>query len=269
MTGTFPHVICRVARTDIDSNNPVIGRDNLVTSTNVTASSTAAGFPASNMGNPITSLKWKGSAAAAATVTVTLDGNAPNDYVAIVGHNFGSTGITVTAEVSIDGSTWTAVSPAMLYRDDGPKLLRFASADRTGIRLSLGAGSAAPELAVIYTGTATVVPARHWVGQQPMPLADELNIAAGESINGQFLGSIEVGGRWQTRVPLRLMSESFVRTDIRPLYASPRQPFFFAWRPGDWPEEVVFAQVQGNPKPVNELVNGLMAVDLDLTGIAI
>lgn len=260
-------ILSRAAAEDIDANNGIIARQNLVTTGNVAATASASGYPVTNLASPLTSLLWTGSAAAAHTVTVTLAGDAEIDNLSVARHNFASAGIAASVETTVDGTTWTeAVAPA-IPPDDGPIIYRLDKAARLGVRLVMQAGSAAPQIAVMYVGALIVLPHRYWVGQSPLTLSREPNIVTGRSINGQFTGSIEVGGALATRVALRLLTQSFYRDHLDVLFRQPRRPFFFAWRPGDYPRETGYGVIAGNPRPVNETVNGLMAVEFDMVAV--
>jgi hypothetical protein len=85
-------------------DNAVIGWHNIVTSGNIAADSSLTGFPASNMANPATFLKWKAAAFHDEHVTITTGTVEPIDYVAIAGHNLGSS----QTPVSIEGRTGAA-----------------------------------------------------------------------------------------------------------------------------------------------------------------
>jgi hypothetical protein len=44
-------------------------------------------------------------------------------------------------------------------------------------------------------------------------------------------------------------------------------PFFFNWRPGDYPNESSYAWLTADPRPQNQSSNGMMQVQFDLEGI--
>jgi hypothetical protein len=260
-------ILSRPAPSAVDADNGVIGRHNLVTTANISSDTEATGFGVTNLANPLTNLLWRGSAAAEELVTMTDTGDVGVDYAAVARHNFGSAGIAVSVETTADGTTWAEVVAPVIPPDDSPLLLRFAKAAVLGVRLRLAAGSAAPEAAVLYVGALTVVEKRHWVGVSPVTFARVPNIVTGQSVNGQFTGSIEVGGTLRTRLSLTLMTPEWYRAELDALFRSPRRPFFWWWRPGEYPHEGGYAVVLGNPVPVNALVNRLMAIDIDIAAV--
>src|SRR5690349_13320423 len=94
-----------LADVDYPLTYPVIGWDNRVDANNVSAlNGYDVGFPFTNLANPSTNLKWIGADEdiAPAIEYVSVDGldtdnNLENvDYLAIAGHNFGTTQSTLS-----------------------------------------------------------------------------------------------------------------------------------------------------------------------------
>jgi len=103
---------------------PLIGWDDAVTYSNISATSTLSGYPANNMALPMTHQRWKASAAGLVTITVNPDPNKLIDYVAVAGHNFGTAGIQVSAFSGVLDSTTVAllhmdgVDTSTIFKDD-------------------------------------------------------------------------------------------------------------------------------------------------------
>ena len=104
----------------ITGNNPVIGWRNLATPQGITTDTAVAGFPAANMGNPSTNLRWLGVAAADEHVAVALTGETDVDYIAIARHNLGSAQIPVSVEY-FDAPAWVELSDAPSGRKGKPR----------------------------------------------------------------------------------------------------------------------------------------------------
>ena len=93
-------------------------------------------------------------------------------------------------------------------------------------------------------------------------------VVNGRSEAGDFLGRIVLGEATQTQINLQNLTPAWLRTHLRPFIDAAREtPFFFAWRPADYPREVGFAWLTDDPKPVNQLANGMMSASFDLMGI--
>lgn len=249
-------------------NHPVIGYRNIVTISNITADGAEPNYPASNLANPATHLEWRAAAREAQNLTITTGETEELDYIGIAKHNFGSARIPVSVEAYIDGEWEELISPAM-PADDAPLLYRFNSSSYDQLRLVLAEGEAAPRAAVLYCGKLLVLERRIYVGHVPTPDAIQTRVTSGRSESGQFLGRIVLGEGRETSVPLSLISPDFFRAYIRPfLRASQDLPFFFGWRPQEYPNEIGFVWLLDNPQPAAVGPSNRIAFDMKLGGIA-
>jgi hypothetical protein len=264
----------------INADNPLIGYQTVVAAGNVTATTQDADWPASNLANPSTFLKWKadpGSPVADEYLTVIPDSAEDIDYVGIAGHNFGSGQMPVSIEYLDETASppdWVELISETLLPDDGPVLFRFTpqpfSQIRVRIQPSLAAVPVAPAVAaVLYVGKLLILQRRIYVGHTPIPYGRRLNVANHRSISGAFLGRIVLSETTETSVSLEALTPAWYREYFEPfLVAAKEIPFFFAWRPGAYPREVGFAWLTGDPQPANQMANGLMQVSFDMAGIA-
>lgn len=253
-------------------NSPLIGWHNIVTPSNIVATNQDADHPASNLGNPATHLRWQtdddsSPVPDAATITITPGTADPIDYLAIAGHNLGSVGASILVEKNT-GAGWVTLFPLRFVADDSPIIFRFTPQVLTGLRFTLGAGTDAKRIAVVYAGTILVLERNVYVGQTPLPHGRIRKVTNGRSAGGNFLGAIVTEQFLQTKVPLSLIAPAFYRTYMDDFLAAAKDtPFFFAWRPGDYPLETGYAWLTADPVPVNQGPSGLIALQLDMTGI--
>lgn len=257
---------------EFGSNNPVIGIDNLVTVDNVTAETEAAGYPITNVANPITSpgARWRANDTTEQAVSVVVNTVEEIDYIAVARHNFGSAQIPVTVEGSTDGGMgWSELVAETLLADDAPAIFRFDPQALTNIRLVLGEGDEAAEIAVLYTGKLLILQRRVYVGHTPITYGRSTTIVNGKSEGGDFLGRIVTSEQRSTSVDLKNITPAWYRQSMDPfIEASKDTPFFFAWRPGDYPNEVGFCWMTNEPQPQNARPNGMMNIQMQMTGIA-
>jgi hypothetical protein len=84
--------------TSSSQRNPLIGWHNVVTPTNISADSSAAGYPASNMANPAVNLLWR-SAVATQQRVIVVPPQTQVSYLAFAAHNLATvqSGIQATA----------------------------------------------------------------------------------------------------------------------------------------------------------------------------
>lgn len=258
----------------INADNPLIGYDNLVTTLTVTSTTAAEGFPATNLANPSTNLRWVGtlsSPEADEYVTVSNGGVEPIDYVAVARHNLFSAQIAVSVEVlDVDASpdTWVEIVAPVILPNDGPALFRFAKLAYAGVRLRLQPGSAAPTVAVMYAGELLVLQRRIYVGHTPIPYGRSAKVINARSESGNFLGRIITNQKTGTSATLQNLTAAWYRSYLEPfLLQAQENPFFFAWRPSTYPREVGYAWLTNDPKPTNQRSNGMMQVELEMSGI--
>lgn len=252
-----------------DGNKPIIGWRNVVTLGNVVADTEAADYPASNLANPLTFSRWRAADTTEQYLTVTTNTTDPLDYIAIARHNLASAAIPVSVEGKLGVGDWFELVEDVLLPNDGPALFRFPLQTLTAIRLRFQAGEAPTEIAVLYAGALLILERKIWVGQTAPNDGLDVTMTNGRSENGEYLGTIELSRRTSIKVPLSLIDPAWYRLNMRDFVtARPRVPFFFAWRPEDFPQEVGFMWLPNIPKPVNEGPSGLIAMSLDLQGIA-
>jgi hypothetical protein len=265
---------------NLNADSPIIGYENLVTASNITATTEDQDYPASNLANPATNLLWRSAAGSPSSpeyITVILDTEVEVDYVAIARHNFGTNFTPVSVEGLADenGSPldWFELVSEQLLSDNGPVILRFTKQSLYAVRLKIGEPQGStllvPELAVMYVGELLSLQRRIYVGHTPFPLGREIQVANHRSVSGAFLGRIVLSSTRKTGVSLQNLTPSWYRLYFDPfLIAAQEIPFFFAWRPGDYPLEVGFCWLTGDPRPSNQRGNGMMSVDMELEGIA-
>ena len=255
----------------VNADNPLIGYENLATPSNLTTTTEDAGFPAINLANPATHLRWQGTSIVTDEyITIAAETAELLDYIGIAGHNFWSVQIPVSIEVLISTGpdVWAEIVSPLIPPNDGPLLFRFTPQAITSIRVRLQPGLAAPRAAVVYLGKLLVLQRRLYVGHIPMPYGRSLSTANPRSISGAFLGRIVLSEKTGTAIELQNLTASWYRIYMEPfLIAAKEVPFFFAWRPGSYPNEVGYGWLSGDPKPVNQRNNGMMQVTLDLEGV--
>jgi hypothetical protein len=260
----------------LNTNSPIIGYQNLVTSTNIAATTEDGDFPASNLANPATHLRWKSGAGSPSSdeyITVTLNTAEQVDYLGIAVHNFGTSLAAVSVEGTIEApggspDPWFELITPQLLPDDGPVIFRFNVQSLHSIRLRIQPSQVTPYLAVLYVGELLVLQRRIYVGHTPVKFGRRLNVANHRSISGNFLGRIVLGETTGTTIALKNLTASWYRSYMDPFLIEAKEiPFFFAWRPGSYPNEVGYVWLTEDPEPANQLSNGMMQVSLNVEGV--
>lgn len=254
--------------------NPVIGWHSLVDLATIQTDTEATGFPASNLANPSTNLLWRGTEESPAVdehITINVsDYLDAIDYVAVARHNWGSAGIIASIEYLDDTQSpavWVELVAEQMFSDDAPIIFRFTPQALETIRVRLQPGSEAPEAAVVYVGKLLVFQRGVQGDYTPLPFGRSAEIASGVSEGGDFLGRIITGSSAKSDAVFNQLTPAWIRAKLDPfLEVSDEIPFFFAWSPDAYPDEVGFAWLENNAQPAFN-IDGYGSVAFNMTGI--
>jgi hypothetical protein len=237
--------------------------DNIVTTTNITATSSTTENPITNVTNPATAHLWEATSAATQTITVDVDGSEV-DYIGIARHNLNQIGLTVS--IKYNGVT---VVPAQAISDTQAILFLRGAATPTTIEIIISGATEAPKIGVLYIGKKLELQRGLYVGHTPITYGRDRVTVNGVSENGQYLGEVVVRQTNSTQVSLQNLTPDWYRSMLDPYFSMiPRKPCFFAWKPAKYPAEVGYVWVEGNPRPVNQRSNGMMSIDWNFKGVA-
>lgn len=266
-----------IIRTDgtVLSDLPIIFWNNLVTAANVDAESDPD-FPASNVANPSTALKWKHdqTESPASTIEyfrVDVSQSDVLNYVAIFGHNFSSKGIAVGLELasfnSPVGGAGGIITPA-IPADDGPIIFAFATQEAEEIRIILITGTAPAEMTVVYAGEYMQLPEGIQADHAPLPLSLVSDVSTGRSESGALLGRIVTGGGLVSAATIANLDEDYVIDEVMPfLEQADEYPFFWAWAPSSYPDQLAYAWLEGDVQPVRD-IDGYWSLALPMRGLS-
>lgn len=256
---------------DIDENNPLVGYKNLVSPATLTADGEDASFPVENAASQLTSLRWVGADNSEQYLTIDTDGLGDVDYLAVARHNFGTEQIEVVPEGKVTSmDSYSELTDSLLPGDDSPILFRFDKSGYFSVRLKMSSGSGAPFVGIIFVGELLVVQRRIYVGHTPIHMGLVTRTQNNRSQSGEFLGQVITNEIFDTEAVFRNLTPSWYRANFQPFVeAAKTSPFFFAWRPGDYPLEVGLVTFADDPTPENSRANGMMDVTLQMTGLAL
>lgn len=249
---------------------PLIAYDQVVTETNVVADTANAAFPISRVANWETHLYWMAADNTTQYVTVTTDGVAPVEFVALAGHNLGTAGITVSVEKFLSGA-WINVGASHLPDDDRVIIWQMSPQVMAQFRVKFVGGSTPAQLAVLMAGDLLIMERGIYSRHVPITYGFKTDVANGFSNSGQFLGRIIEGETRESAATFRLLTPSWFRANIPPfMEAAQEHPFVFVWRPDEYPEEVGFVVLTEdiNPMPEDASSNNLVTFDVKMEGVA-
>ena len=258
----------------LTEDHPIIGWQSIVTTGNISATSSDVNYPISNAANPATHLGWRAGAASSPPtydyITITTGTADDIDYVAIARHNLASLAIPISIGYFDTSSppVWIELIAESLLADDGPALFRFTPQSLSTVSIRLGVTALQSQIAVVYCGKLLVLPRKLYQGFAPINHARTAKVTNGRSEAGNFLGRIVTQEFVKDTVPLSLIDPLYFRTYIVDfLIDSKERPFFFAWRPQTYPAEIGYCHMTNDPLPTNEAPHGLIAMQFEMTGI--
>lgn len=262
-----PDIVLDSDEQEINDCNPRIGWRNVISDGALFSDEGAATL--ANLGNPATFLKWTADSNATQSVGVTLSSAQTVNYFGVAAHNLGSIGATIKLQSSPDGmDPWTDISDEQLVSTDQAFISEFEDAFALHYRLLISSPSAPPSIGVLYIGEILRVQRRIYVGHSPMTLNPRTRVSSGKSESGQFLGRVVRSTTYETALEVDNLTASWVRQRLDPfMLAAADTPFFWAWRPCSYPDEVGFAWATDDPSVANARSNGMMTFNVKMQGI--
>lgn len=191
------------------------------------------------------------------TITYTLPSSQSVDAVAIGAHNLAALGglQTVTVQYATTvGGAWTNLAPAqvpatntslMFIREAGAVSVRQ-------VRIVLTNASGSGYIGAVYAGVALQLQRPIFGGHSPIRYNRETDYFNNRSESGEWLGR-EVRRRgFSGDITLQRLTRSWYAQYFDAFVQSARvRPFFYAWRPGDYPQDVAFCWTSKDIRPKN------------------
>lgn len=218
----------------------------------VTASSETESGPSDAPLRPDTGEYWEPSSMPA-TWEFDLGSAEEINYVGIAGHTLGSAGAAIEVQAGADdevdsNGNYPVFAQAVNPANDRPLL--FLDDDRIARRLRIVlTGATAPKIAVVYVGMALKMQRALFGGHAPVPLSRMAELSRSLSKGGQFLGQ-----RFRRRGVMGTahygtLTSDWYRENFDPFVEHAQSlPYFFAWRPSRFPEEVAYVWT---PEPIS------------------
>jgi hypothetical protein len=167
-----------------------------------------------------------------------------------------------------DTFLWQTVGDEQVPVDDQPMIWRFTPGTFVALRLTMDPSAVFPQIAVAYAGELLELERRIYVGHRILNYNRRTNVVTGFSDDATFLGRIVLGALTESALELQNITPSFYRTDVDPwLRDAVQRPFFFAWRPTSYPNEVGYCWLTGDAQMSNQRANGMVRASASLRGI--
>ncbi len=271
---------------NLDEGNPVIGPHNDLNIGNLSVvnqngvNAEDPNFPAINMINPSTAgTEYFQQLTGGDTVEIigTFSDAEPRNYIGIAGHNLGTNARTVEvygATVN-DGSgnpIYSLLVPQFIPGNDRPIMAVFDTANYISIKIVLSAISTATDvvhIAVCYIGELIVIERKIQVTFTPITYGRDPEVLTNRSEAGQFLGRLVLADAWRSSANFMYITASFYRENLDSFVEEcATTPFFFAWAPILYPEEVGYAWMTNVPQPQIHDPTNLNQITFAMEGLA-
>lgn len=220
-------------------------------STVTSSVATSADGAAANAANGGTYDFWIPTAVPARFIVVRAVAFEAN-FIGIVAHNIGTLGgLTVTAQYSQDGVSWTDLGFSIVPTDDQNIGLYFENINARQFRVSIDGAAPASQLyvGVIQVAKAITFPTRIYQGYTPPLQATSVALQSNVTEGNNYVGSSVVRGGMGASASLSLLADDFVRGDDFQAFQSrfnAAKPFFWAWRPLKY-DDLLYAWRSGSP----------------------
>ena len=256
--------------------HPRIGYENLLRGDDVTitVSSEQDGYERDSVTNGFTWDFWKPetiSLGVPAVIAFEFTEAKEINYCGIAAHNL--TTVEASAELQYydyTTSAWVSLGEVLPGSGNGNKIIMFlfdtvfASLWRVIIR---GEGDT-PAIGVINLGKTLDVERRLYQGHTPITLSKKTVIKPQLSEGGQWLGRSIIRNGASTNISLKNLTAAWIRTFFYPFMEQARiYPFFWAWRPEDYPDEMAYCQITDDIRPTNSGPRDLMSVNFLVNAI--
>jgi hypothetical protein len=243
-----------------------IGWQNIATAENLMTGVTSAGisgFPVTAITNPLTYERYRPVDATVAGIRFDAGAPVTVDYVGIAAHTL--EGKTVEFQSSDNNITFTnRLIMVPTGRTDILGLISPITARYWRIRIEY---TVSPFIGVIYIGKSLAMQREIYGGHTPITLSRSTTILPNVSDTGQWVGRSIIRSGYSSQYDWRHLTASWYRANFDPFVEhARRKPFFIAWRPQQYPAEVVYGWTPGDIVPVNMGLKDYMSVSLPVEG---
>ncbi len=254
--------------TALPLTHPRIGYENLARSESCTITTSTADTDqeGSSVVNGLTWDFWKPTVIPA-TITFTFSEAQAIDYCGIAAHTLSECGCAIELEY-YDGVNWISLGDVQPQSTNKVIMFLFDEVSSNLWRLNITGGTDIPALGVVYLGKALEVQRRIYGGHTPITLSKKTTMKPNRSEGGQWLGRSITREGAGTSIEFKNLTADWVRSEFYPFMESARlYPFFWAWRPADFPNEIAYCWITGDIAPSNTGTANLMSVSFSVDAI--
>ena len=251
---------------------PVILHDNLLADATLSATATETDFDVDNLKDYRVFTEWKGVGTGIQYVTGNGAASRKGNAFGLINHNLASIGATVSIECSSDNfaSDVTVALAGFLPSSDKAFMKQFTIKDKPDWRIKLfGEMTAAPLMGQPFIGEALEM--EKFIQGNYNPTPEKISGATSRGRKkGHYLGSVidSISLRFKPR--WRRITDSWFEAYFRPVWDDHLvmlKPFFWAWEPGNHPDDVFYAVLPDNTSLNSPFDPVRRSLSLDFDGV--
>lgn len=239
---------------------------NLITSSTLSGTAGQTDFPLSAIINPATYERYK-PASMPAQIDFNITPGVAVNAVGIAAHNLATLGCSIKIEYSTGGA-YTTIDEFTVGGDDTPILSIFDTVEASQFRITITGTT--PTIGVVYIGEALEMQRGIYGGHSPITLSRKTAVRPNVSETGQWLGARQERKGFAGSYAWQHLKAAWYRENFDPFAANnPRvNPFFIAWKPDIYPNEVGYCIAQNDIEPSNMGKKDFMSVSMDVEGFS-
>lgn len=264
-----------------DIKLPVIGYKSQTSSLSVTSPSTnspftdtgegeTTDFPLNNLLNPATHLRWE-SGDTSSDIEILASVGSTVNYVAFAVHELSGFTVTIYGATTNSPSDFLEIFEAHTLTDNLPLIIEFPSGSYEQIKIKI-AGSGVRRAAVMYVGALIRMErgVKVDVDHTPISRGVKTDVLSGYSESGNFMGRLVRNVTRESTIEFSHITRDWYVTNSSfdtwlQSYIS-TYPFFIAWAPYDYPNDVGFCWALNDPTPMQNPVTRRFAVNIQMRG---
>ena len=266
-------------------NRPLVGYRSVLRPSDISPSPENPDSPGSNTWSPDTYTSWQSLTDPDFPLDQEVDlinaGADPIDYIAIAGHNFGTSGVTYSIESASDGINFdTVVVAPKIVGSDASIIEYFDESQHAKFRIVFLIPAAKfVKISHIKMGKILQLERPRYVNETPAGMDVQTEMIRSKSDSGQIVSSVLTSSHLRYNISQNHNLPAKIRAEIIDLLRhcqlleptagnGPRGTFFYAWRPDTYPAEVMYCDTPSSvTNPSNQLSNGMMEFSLSGTGV--
>ena len=185
------------------------------------------------------------------SIIVSANSTQTINAICLGAHNLASVGATVTIATSASTSA-AFIDRANITPTTNNSIMVLLTSELTVRRIRLTVNIATAEIGVLYAGLALVMQRPIFGGHAPVTLQNKVNYINSASENGQWLGRTINRRGYATSYKWQFITDEWYRLNFEPFVEKTNlYPFFIAWRPDLYANEVAYCWRTDDVSPTN------------------